>query len=111
MCDLYNTRWIQLLPLFYATEAYFVALNYRLWPSGIPRLRAFWRNEPTLRFVSLAILATGVLALECARSSLTSAFEYSRRTTLLALAMITPLVFGTWLCNTKSDVNGKSSLS
>ena len=35
-----------------------------------------------MRFVSLDILVTGVLAFECALSSLTSAFVHSRRTAL-----------------------------
>jgi len=35
-----------------------------------------------VRFVSLDILVTGVLAFECALSSLTSAFVHSRRTAL-----------------------------
>ena len=35
-----------------------------------------------MRFVSLDILATGVLAFECALSSLMSAFVHSRRTAL-----------------------------
>ena len=45
----------------------------------MPSLSAFWRKEPTVLLVNFAILSTGVLALEWARSSLTSAFEYSRR--------------------------------
>jgi hypothetical protein len=35
-----------------------------------------------VRFVPLDILVTGVLAFECALSSLTSAFVHSRRTAL-----------------------------
>ena len=35
-----------------------------------------------MRFVSLDILVTGVLAFECALSSLTSVFVHSRRTAL-----------------------------
>jgi hypothetical protein len=35
-----------------------------------------------VRFVSLDILVTGVLAFECALSSLTSAFVHSRRAAL-----------------------------
>jgi hypothetical protein len=38
-----------------------------------------------VRFVNLEILITGVLALECALSSLTSIFVHSRRTALLFL--------------------------
>src|SRR5258706_15458719 len=45
----------------------------------MPSLSAFWRKEPTVLLVNFAILSTGVLALEWARSSLTSAFEYARR--------------------------------
>jgi len=44
---------------------------------------AFWRNDRSVRFVIFASLTTGVLAFECARSSFTSSFVYSRRTVLL----------------------------
>src|ERR1700688_4043180 len=47
-----------------------------------PRCSAFWRSAPIERFVSLDILVTGVLAFECALSSLTSALVHSRRTAL-----------------------------
>ena|SRR5258708_34488360 len=53
-----------------------------------PKLSAFCRSEPTLRFVSLVILATGVFAFECARNSLTSALVYSRRTTVFFEAIL-----------------------
>ena len=46
-------------------------------------MSAFWRSAPTLRFVSFAILTTGVFAFECARNSFTSALVYSRRTARL----------------------------
>src|SRR5581483_977933 len=45
----------------------------------IPSDNAFWRSAPTVRFVSLATLTTGVLAIECAFNALTSAFVHSRR--------------------------------
>jgi hypothetical protein len=47
-------------------------------------LSAFCRSEPTLRFVSFAILTTGVFAFECDRNSFTSALVYSRRTIFFA---------------------------
>jgi hypothetical protein len=46
----------------------------------MPSLRAFWRSDPSVRFVIFASLATEVFAFECARSSFTSSFVYSRRT-------------------------------
>ena len=49
----------------------------------MPRSKAFWRSAPTVRFVNLEILITGVLAFECVLSSLTSDFVHSRRTALL----------------------------
>jgi len=58
----------------------------------MPSFVALLRNEASVRFVSLAILDTGVLALECARSSLTSAFVYSRRTVLLSFLATTTLL-------------------
>ena len=68
-------------------------INYRRCPSGIPSRSAFCRNEPTVRFVSFAILVTGVFALEWARSSRISALVYSRRTIFLAVffGIISPL--------------------
>jgi hypothetical protein len=61
---------------------------YRWCPSPIPRNKAFWRRAPTVRFVNLEILITGVLAFECVLSSLTSVFVHSRRTCSLVLLRI-----------------------
>ena len=36
----------------------------RICPKPMPSVCAFWRNEATVRFVSFAIFATGVLAFE-----------------------------------------------
>jgi hypothetical protein len=55
----------------------------------MPSFRAFWRNDPSVRFVIFASLTTGVLAFECARSSFTSSFVYSRRTVLLFVFLAT----------------------
>jgi hypothetical protein len=55
----------------------------------MPSFRAFWRNDPSVRFVILASLTTGVLTFECARSSFTSSFVYSRRTVLLFVFLAT----------------------
>jgi hypothetical protein len=52
----------------------------------MPSFSAFWRNEPSVRFVSLEIFATGVRAFECARNSFTSSLVYSRRRTTFFLA-------------------------
>jgi hypothetical protein len=41
---------------------------------------AFWRNEPIVRFVSLAIFAKGVFAREWIRNSFSCALVYPRRT-------------------------------
>jgi hypothetical protein len=35
----------------------------------MPNRIAFWRNEPTVRFVNLESFAKGVLAFECIRNS------------------------------------------
>jgi hypothetical protein len=62
----------------------------------MPSLSAFWRNEPSVRFIILLIFATGVRALEWARSSLTSVFVYSRRTIFLAFLAIAVRSFDEW---------------
>jgi hypothetical protein len=43
----------------------------RRWPSLIPNALAFWRNEPTERFISLEIFFTGSLSFEYRLSSAT----------------------------------------
>jgi hypothetical protein len=50
----------------------------RRWPSGNPRLNAFCRSAPAVRFIALAIFLTGDLFRECALSSRTSAFEINQ---------------------------------
>ena len=55
----------------------------------MPSFVAFWRNDRSVRFVIFTSLTTGVLALECARSSFTSSFVYSRRTVLLFVFLAT----------------------
>jgi len=35
----------------------------------MPNRIAFWRNEPTVRFVNLESFAKGVVAFECIRNS------------------------------------------
>ena len=54
----------------------------------MPSFRAFCRNEPSVRMVNLAILATGVLAFECAFNSFTSALVYARRRTTFVFAFL-----------------------
>src|SRR6266566_4161127 len=56
----------------------------RRWPSGNPRLSAFCRSAPAVRFMTFAIFLTGDLLRECAFSSRTSAFDQLRRLVRLA---------------------------
>jgi hypothetical protein len=49
-----------------------LALTHRRWPSGKPRLRAFCRSAPAVRFMALTIF-------ECTLSSRTSSFDQGRR--------------------------------
>jgi hypothetical protein len=51
----------------------------RRWPSGNPRLNAFCRSAPAVRFMAVTIFLTGDLLRECALSSRTSAFDHERR--------------------------------
>src|SRR6478752_6206233 len=55
----------------------------------MPSFMAFWRNDRSVRFVIFTSLTNGVLAFECARSSFTSSFVYSRRTVLLFVFLAT----------------------
>src|SRR4051812_27284674 len=73
---------------------------------------AFWRNEPTVRFVNFAIFSRGVLALECDRSSFSCAFVNSRRTGLFLVFFATwiPSLSGSRLTIT-TDHGHKSSLT
>src|SRR5262249_25893497 len=57
---------------------------YRRWPSGNPRLSAFCRSAPAVRFMSFAIRFTGDFLRECAFKSRTSALDQARRLTRLA---------------------------
>jgi hypothetical protein len=57
---------------------------YRRWPSGNPRLSAFCRSAPAVRFMALAICFTGDFLRECALNSRTSALDQARRLTRLA---------------------------
>src|SRR5262244_3905572 len=57
---------------------------HRRWPSGNPRLSAFCRSAPTVRFMAFAIFFTGDLLRECALSSRTSAFDQAQRLVRLA---------------------------
>jgi hypothetical protein len=45
----------------------------------MPSLRACWRSAPIVRFIILEILATGVLAFECLRSSACIVFVHCTR--------------------------------
>ena len=55
------------------------AKSYRSWPRPIPRIPALRLRAPSVRFIALAIFATGVRAFECALSSLTSSFDQGLR--------------------------------
>ena len=61
----------------------------------MPSLRACWRNAPTVRFISLEILATGVRALECFRNSACNAFVHAARFRFFVFLanLITPGLF------------------
>jgi hypothetical protein len=48
-----------------------------------PRIPALRLSAPSVRFIVLAIFATGVRALECALSSLTSSFDHGLRCTVV----------------------------
>jgi len=65
---------------------------------SIPSLSAFCRSDPSVRFVSFTILATGVRAFECALNSLTSAFVYSRRTDFLAVFFVSFATYFSSIC-------------
>ncbi len=59
--------------------------NYRRWPTGIPRARAFCRIAPAVRFITLEIFSTGVLLLECVlRSRTCSLLQATRFVRVLA---------------------------
>src|SRR5260221_14245498 len=58
----------------------------------MPSLSAFWRIEPTERFICLLILLTGVRAFECARSALTSCLVNRRRAAFFVLFAICTLL-------------------
>ena len=45
----------------------------------IPKLNAFWRMAPGVRFIDFEILATAVLFFECALRSLTCCLDQATR--------------------------------
>src|SRR5580704_9836603 len=51
----------------------------------MPRVIAFWRMAPSVRFIALAIFATGVLLLECALRSRSCSFVHSTRLDFFAI--------------------------
>ena len=53
-----------------------------------PRLNAFWRIAPGVRFIALEILTTGVLLFECALRSRTCSFVQATRLVRLAIKFI-----------------------
>ena len=65
--------------LFRPNERAFDQLVQRRWPSLIPNALAFWRNEPTVRFMSLEIFFTRILSFEYRLSSATSVLVQATR--------------------------------
>src|SRR3984957_3971865 len=53
--------------------------SQRLWPRPMPRIPAFRRSAPSVRFIFLAISGRGVRAFECALSSRTSSLAHGVR--------------------------------
>jgi hypothetical protein len=53
-----------------------------------PRLNAFWRIAPGVRFIAFEILTTGVLLFECALRSRTCSFVHATRLVRLAIKFI-----------------------
>jgi hypothetical protein len=53
--------------------------SYRSWPRPTPMIPAFRLRAPSVRFIALAIFATGVRAFECDLSSFTSSFDHGVR--------------------------------
>jgi hypothetical protein len=53
-----------------------------------PKLRAFCLRAPGVRFMALEILATGVFAFECLRSSFLSAAVHARRLVALDIYVL-----------------------
>jgi hypothetical protein len=55
---------------------------------AIPKLNAFWRIAPGVRFIAFEILTTGVLLFECALRSRTCSFFQATRLVRLAIKFI-----------------------
>ena len=53
-----------------------------------PKLNAFWRIAPGVRFIAFEILTTDVLLFECALRSRTCSFVQATRLTRLAIKFI-----------------------
>src|ERR1700733_15119656 len=49
---------------------------YRSWPRPRPGILGLRLSAPSVRFIALAIFATGVRAFECALRSLTCSFDH-----------------------------------
>ena len=59
----------------------------------MPSFIACCRSEPAVRFINLTILATGVLAFECALSSLLSCLDQGRRVSFRFFAVFVLFFF------------------
>ena len=63
-------------------------VSYRRWPMASPKLNAFWRIAPGVRFIAFEILTTDVLLFECALRSRTCSFFQATRLVRLAIKFI-----------------------
>ena len=79
----------------------------------MPSFTACWRNDPALRFIILAILATGVLAFEWPLRSLLSCLLQERRAIfrlvaarLLLFAIILSLSANYFHTSNRQKING-----
>ena len=66
----------------------FAQTSYRRWPTLIPKLNAFWRIAPAVRFIAFEIFTKGVLLFECALRSRTCSFVQATRLVRLVIKFI-----------------------
>jgi hypothetical protein len=82
-----------------------ISIFQRRCPKGKPRLNAFCRSAPTVRFIAFAIFFSGDLVRECAFSSRRSAVDQLRR-----LARRASLVTMTNLLSRIRAIKGQTDL-
>jgi hypothetical protein len=78
--------------------------SYRSWPRPRPRIPALRLSASSVRFIALAILATGVRAFECALSSLTCSFDHGLRCAGAFFVGMNNLLNAHWLEETRRSV-------